>query len=144
MGRVTALGWRTEGRARAAYLLQQSALLNDVSNGFHLDALRLVDIFEGIEIACLLVLNDSDLQGISGGAEGRKAKRKCTLPNAPLPTHRKRMKWKRLTSPSKSIGCWRGSEPWKRGADKESRTDLRSTADGAHDRGGRERRRGGR
>ena len=114
MGRVTALGWRTEGRARAAYLLQQSALLNYFSNGFHLDALRLVDIFEGIEIACLLVLNDSDLRGISGGVEERKAKAKHTLPNAPLPTHRKRMKWKRLTSPSKSIGCWRGSELWKR------------------------------
>lgn len=28
-----------------------------------------------------------------------------TLPNAPLPTHRRRIKWKRLTSPSKSIGC---------------------------------------
>jgi hypothetical protein len=28
-----------------------------------------------------------------------------TFPNAPLPTQRRRTKWNRLTSPSKSTGC---------------------------------------
>ena len=31
-----------------------------------------------------------------------------TLPNAPFPTHRRRTKWNRLTSPSKSMGCYEG------------------------------------
>ena len=47
---------------RAAYLLQQSALLNDVGDGLHLHTLGLVDILEGVKITGLLVLDDSDLR----------------------------------------------------------------------------------
>ena len=42
-------------------LFKETAFLNDVWNGFHLDALSLIDIFQGIEFARLFVLNDPDL-----------------------------------------------------------------------------------
>jgi hypothetical protein len=35
--------------------------LNDICDGFHLDTLCLVYVFEGIELASLFVLNDADL-----------------------------------------------------------------------------------
>ena len=47
---------------RAAHLLQQSALLNDVGDGLHLHTFGLVDILEGVKITGLLVLDDSDLR----------------------------------------------------------------------------------
>ena len=49
------------GREDGPYLLEQAAFLYDVGYGLHLDALGLVDILESIEVASLLVLNDSDL-----------------------------------------------------------------------------------
>ena len=53
------------------------------------------------------------------------------MPNAPLPTHRRRMKWNRLTSPSKSIGYIRRLRLGVAGDDM-GRAYLRSTADSAH------------
>ena len=47
------------------YLFQQSTLLDDVRNGFHLDTFGLVDVLEGIQLASLLVLNYTDLEGLS-------------------------------------------------------------------------------
>ena len=45
------------------YLFQQSTLLDDVRDCFHLDTLCLVDILERIELSCLLVLDHPDLDG---------------------------------------------------------------------------------
>ena len=45
------------------YLLEKSALLDDVGDGFHLDAFRLIDVLERIEVLGLLVLDHSDLAG---------------------------------------------------------------------------------
>ena len=53
---------RVHGGADEADLFQQAALLNDIGNGLHLDAFRLVDVFESIQLAALLVLDDSDLR----------------------------------------------------------------------------------
>ena len=46
----------------ATDLFEQSPLLDDIGDGFLLDAASLVDVFEGIEILRLLVLNDPDLR----------------------------------------------------------------------------------
>ena len=35
--------------------------MDDIGDGFHSDAFRFVNILEGIQIACLLVLNYADL-----------------------------------------------------------------------------------
>ena len=35
--------------------------MDDVRNGFHLDTLGLVDVFEGVELLGLLVLDDANL-----------------------------------------------------------------------------------
>lgn len=87
---------------RGGHLFEKSAFLNDVGDGLHFDAFCLVDVLEGVELASLLVLDDADL----GGCEGEREiyTERHTLPKAPLPTQRRRIKWKRVTSPSKSMG----------------------------------------
>ena len=59
--------------------------------------------------------------------------KRSTFPKAPLPTHLRRTKWKRLTSPSKSIGCERG-QVGQYMDDYGGREDtcLRPAADGTH------------
>lgn len=42
-------------------LFQQAAFLDDVGNSLHLDTFRLVYVLERIQLPCLLVLDDSDL-----------------------------------------------------------------------------------
>ena len=126
------------GHGWAAYLFQQPALLDDVGDCLHLHALRLVDVLEGIEVASLLVLDNSNLDWDVVGAGASEvvdlagpSGEKRTLPNAPFPTHRRRMKWKRFTSPSKSMGCGMRSDS----KDEEvigGRGYLGSTADSAH------------
>lgn len=54
---------------------------------------------------------------------------RVTFPNAPLPTHRKRIKWKRLTSPSKSTGC---GKKWDHGRGGTRRTHCGATTDSTH------------
>ena len=46
----------------ATDLFEQPPLLNDVRNGFLLDAASFVDVLEGVEILRLLVLDNPDLQ----------------------------------------------------------------------------------
>jgi hypothetical protein len=43
-------------------LFQQPSLLYNIWNSSHLHALSLVDVFEGIELAGLLVLDDPNLE----------------------------------------------------------------------------------
>lgn len=43
------------------YLFKKSPFLDDVWNCFHFDAFCLVNVFEGVELACLFVLYDTDL-----------------------------------------------------------------------------------
>jgi hypothetical protein len=43
-------------------LFQQPSLLYNIWNSFHLHAFSLVDVFEGIELASLLVLDDPNLK----------------------------------------------------------------------------------
>lgn len=50
-------------RWRRPDLLQQSAFLDNIGHGLHLDTLCLVDIFEGVEGLGLLVLDYTDLVG---------------------------------------------------------------------------------
>ena len=78
--------------------------MDDVGDGLHLYALGLVNVFKRVEIAGLLMLNHADLEKKAvTGKERTRARAKHALPKAPLPTHLKRTKWKRLTSPSKSM-----------------------------------------
>jgi len=42
-------------------LFKETAFLDDIRNGFHLDTLSLIDIFQGIEFTGLFMLNDPDL-----------------------------------------------------------------------------------
>jgi hypothetical protein len=45
--------------------------LDDVWDSFHFDALGLVDVLEGVELASLFVLDDTDLgNGSAGGMRG--------------------------------------------------------------------------
>jgi hypothetical protein len=53
-------------RAKQAHLLEQASLLNDISDGLHSHAFCFVDIFEGVQVACLLVLNDANLGEVFG------------------------------------------------------------------------------
>ena len=53
----------------APHLLKQPPLLNNVRNGFHTDTFCFVDVFEGIELARLFVLDDSNLYMMQGRAE---------------------------------------------------------------------------
>ena len=46
-------------------LFQQLSLLYDIWNSFHLHALGLVDVFEGIQLAGLLVLDDPNLKELN-------------------------------------------------------------------------------
>jgi hypothetical protein len=46
-------------------LFQQLSLLNNIWNGSHLYALSFVDVFEGIELASLLVLDDPNLKELN-------------------------------------------------------------------------------
>ncbi len=55
------MGKRGESQAN---LLKQASLLNDIGDGLHSHALCFVDIFEGVQVACLLVLNDANLGGV--------------------------------------------------------------------------------
>ena len=60
----------SEGRTVArAHLLQQPPLLYDVRNGLLLNALRLVDVFESVQLLRLLMLNDADLTPV--GSQSR-------------------------------------------------------------------------
>jgi len=45
----------------STYLFEQPPFLDNIRNSLLLDASRLVDIFQSIELLRLLVLNDSDL-----------------------------------------------------------------------------------
>jgi len=59
------------------------------------------------------------------------ASKRYTFPKAPFPTHLRRMKWKRLTSASKSMTYERmilERNAWKEGR----KANLRTTAEGAH------------
>lgn len=47
-----------------AHLLEEPSLLDDIGNSLHLDAFCLVDILESVEISCLFVLDDSNLQTV--------------------------------------------------------------------------------
>ena len=59
------------------------------------------------------------------------ALKRYTFPKAPFPTHLRRMKWKRLTSASKSMTYERMIR--KRNPRKEGReANLGTTAEGAH------------
>lgn len=66
MGRELNLRVATTTRAELSNvttdLFEESSLLDDIRNCFLLDATSLVDVFEGIEILRLLVLNDPDLR----------------------------------------------------------------------------------
>lgn len=53
---------RCEFSSVATDLFKQSSLLNDIWDGFLLDATSFVDVFKGVEILRLFVLNDSDLE----------------------------------------------------------------------------------
>ena len=44
------------------YLFEQPPLLDDVGNGLLFDALRLVDVFEGVEFFRLFMFDHSNLQ----------------------------------------------------------------------------------
>ena len=92
-------------------LFEESPLLDDIRDGFLLDTTSFIDVLEGVKILCLLMLNDSDLRWREATRTGEDKKRlewekadMQTFPKAPLPTQRRRLKWKRLTSPSKSMG----------------------------------------
>lgn len=96
----------TRGYGLWTDLFQETAFLHDVGDGLHLDAFGLVDVLEGVEFTALLVLDDSDLERRTVSEERRERESgKRTFPKAPLPTQRRRTKWNRLTSPSKSMGC---------------------------------------
>jgi hypothetical protein len=45
---VAKLKDETDREAEGAYLLKQTSLLNDIGNGFHTNAFRLIDVLEGI------------------------------------------------------------------------------------------------
>ena len=85
-----------------ADLFQKATLLYNIGDCLHLYTLGLVDVLEGVEILSLFVLYDADLG--TGETIGKSSGRVRTFPKAPFPTHLRRTKWKRLTSPSKSIG----------------------------------------
>jgi len=79
------------------------------------------------------MLNDADLGGIVGYGEETEtvAGKRETFPNAPFPTHLRRIKWKRLTSASKSMTCEKNIRRWNawRGG---KRANLRTTAHSTH------------
>jgi hypothetical protein len=72
-------------------LFEQSPLLDDIGNCLHLDTLCFVDVFESIELASLFMLDHTDLDA-GGFISERRRWRARTLPNAPLPTQRRRTK----------------------------------------------------
>jgi len=43
-------------------LFKKSTFLDDVWDGLHLDAFRLVDVFEGVELTGLFVLDNTNLR----------------------------------------------------------------------------------
>lgn len=67
------------------YLLKKPPFLDYVSHCFHFNTFGLVNIFESIKLAGLLVLNDPDLNNRSRGVQqeyGISNLSKCTFPNA--------------------------------------------------------------
>lgn len=63
------MNWLCEHESEETNLFQQPSLLYYVGNRFHLDAFRLINILESVEVACLFVLNDSDLYMRYDGAD---------------------------------------------------------------------------
>lgn len=79
------------------------------------------------------MLDDADLGGRVGFTQEtmKVALKRHTFPKAPFPTHLRSMKWKRLTSASKSMTYERTI--WGRNVRKEGReANLGTTAEGAH------------
>ena len=44
-------------------LFKQAALLNHIGNRLHLNAFCFVDVFKGVQVASLLMLDDPNLDG---------------------------------------------------------------------------------
>jgi hypothetical protein len=78
-------GSEAQGR-RIAHLFEKPALLDDVRDGLHLDAFRLVDVLERVEVACLFVLDDADLerQRIVSMREGGRPENRTDLSEGAL------------------------------------------------------------
>ena len=119
-------------------LLQKSPLLDDIRHCLHFHAFRLVDVLECIQVPGLLVLDNADLMGHDielAESEIEVGMGMRTLPKAPLPTHLKRIKWKRFASPSKSMGLKTIDCLSTAGEDRgDDWAYLGSTADSAHSR----------